>query len=125
MEISKDENRDNVEGSEQWSLKYVMASCQDFAEELTALQHVGQDLGVTVHITPKFHAEMAGKGIEYSWAVCKSVYRKMPLDSKRGKELFKALVNECISRDILKTEVARKLSKRARAYICTYYILHQ
>jgi hypothetical protein len=125
MEISKDENGDNIEGSEQWSLKYLMASCQDFAEELTALQHVGQVLGVTVHITPKFHAEMAGEGIEYSWAVCKSVYRKMPLDSKRGKDSFKALVNECISRDILKTEVVRKLSKRARAYICAYYILHQ
>ena len=68
---------------------------------------------------------MAGEGIEYSWAVCKSVYRKMPLDSKRGKDSFKALVNECISRDILKTEVVRKLSKRARAYICAYYILHQ
>ena len=125
MEIAKDENGDNVEGSEQWSLKYLMASCQDFAEELTALQHVGQVLGVTVHITPKFHAEMAGEGIEYSWAVSKSVYRKMPLDSKRGKDSFKALVNECINRNILKTEVVRKLSKRARAYICAYYILHQ
>jgi signal transduction protein with GAF and PtsI domain len=50
----------------------------------------------------------------------------MPLDdSKRGKDLFKELVNECISRDILTTEVVRKLSKRARAYICAYYILHQ
>jgi len=68
-----------------------MASCQDFAEELTALQHVGQVLGVTVHITPKFHAEMAGEGIEYSWAVCKSVYRKMPLDSliDRLMKIFK------------------------------------
>jgi hypothetical protein len=31
-----------------------MASCLDFAEEVTALQHVGNELGVSVLITPKF-----------------------------------------------------------------------
>ena len=52
-----------------------MASCLDFAEEKTALQHVGSELGVSVTITPKFHAELAGEGIEYSWGVTKGVYR--------------------------------------------------
>jgi hypothetical protein len=125
IEIAKDENGDIVEGGEQWSLKYLMATCQDFAGELTALQHVGQVLGVSVLITPKFHAEMAGEGIEYSWAVTKSVYRKMPLESKKGKDSFKALVSECTSRDVLKTGVVRKLSKQARAYICAYFILQK
>jgi hypothetical protein len=53
-----------------------MASCLDFAEEMTALQHVGSELGVSVIITPKFHAELAGEGIEYSWGVTKGVYRR-------------------------------------------------
>jgi hypothetical protein len=57
IEIAKDENRDIFEGGEQWSLKYLMATCQDFARELTALQHVGQVLGVSVLVTPKFHAK--------------------------------------------------------------------
>ena len=43
-----------------------MASCLDFAEEVTALQHVGSHLGVSVIITPKFYAELAGEGVEYS-----------------------------------------------------------
>jgi hypothetical protein len=47
------------------------------------------------------------------------------LDSKKGKISFKALVKECTSRDILTTATVRKLSRRARAYICAYYTLHQ
>jgi hypothetical protein len=125
MDIAKDDDGDDLEGAENWSLKYLMASCLDFAEEMTALQHVGHALGVSVVITPKFHAEMAGEGIEYSWGVSKSVYRKMPLDSKKGKSSFKALVKECTSRDVLRTETVRKLSRRARSYICAYYVLHQ
>ena len=125
MDIPKDDDGGVVEGAENWSLKYLMASCLDFAEEMTALQHVGHMLGVSVLITPKFHAEMAGEGIEYSWGVAKSVYRKMPLNSKKGKASFKVLVNECASRDVLTTDTVRKLSRRARSYICAYYALHQ
>ena len=125
MDLAKDDDGEVLEGAENWSLKYLMASCLDFAEEMTALQHVGHELGVSVLITPKFHAEMAGEGIEYSWGVAKSVYRRMPLDSKKGKTSFKALVNECTSRDVLTTTTVRKLSRRARSYICAYYAIHQ
>jgi hypothetical protein len=114
-----------LEGAEDWSLKCLMASCLDFAEEMTALQHVGSKLGVSVIITPKFHAELAGEGIEYSWGVTKGVYQWKPLNSKRSKESFKALVHECTSREILSTKTVRKLSRRARAYISAYYSLYE
>jgi hypothetical protein len=65
-----------------WSLKYLMSSCFDYAKEMTALQHVGSQLGVSVIITPKFHAELAGEGVEYSWGISKGVYRQKPLHSK-------------------------------------------
>ena len=52
-----------LEGAEERSLRVLMASCLDFAEEVTALQHVGNKLGVSVIISPKFHAELAGEGI--------------------------------------------------------------
>jgi hypothetical protein len=58
-----------LEGNKDWSLMCLMASCLDFAEEMTALQHVGGKLGVSVTITPKFHAELAGEGIEYTVGV--------------------------------------------------------
>ncbi len=125
IDLVKDNDGAVLEGAENWSLKYLMALCLNFAKEMTALQHVGHQLGVSVLITPKFHAKMAGEGIEYSWGVSKSVYRRMPLDSKKGKASFKALVKECTSRDVLTTPTVRKLSRRARAYVCAYYALHQ
>lgn len=42
-----------------------------------------------------------------------------------SKEAFKGLVMECTSRDILWTATVRKLSRRARAYICAYYSLYE
>ena len=57
MDLVKDDDGEVVEGAEYWSLKYLMASCLDFAEKMTALQHVGHELGgVSALITPKFHA---------------------------------------------------------------------
>ena len=114
-----------LEGTEEWSLKCLMANCFDFAEELTALQYVGSQLGVSVIIAPKFHAELAGEGVEYSWGVVKGVYRQKPLQSKRNKESFRQLVNDVTSRDILTTKTVRKLSRRARAYICAYSSLYE
>ncbi len=66
IDIAEDNNGKVLEGAESWSLKYLMASCLDFADELTALQHVGKEHAVSVIITPKFHAEMTGEGIEYN-----------------------------------------------------------
>ena len=45
--------------------------------------------------------------------------------AKRGKESFKALVDECTRREILATKTVRKLSRRTRAYICAYYSLYE
>jgi hypothetical protein len=123
MDPATDADGEVLEGAEEWSLRILMASCLDFAQEMTALEHVGSELGVSVIITPKFHAELAGEGIEYSWGISKALYRRKPLISKKGKEAFKALVMECSSRDVIHTQIVRKLSRRARAYICAYFAL--
>ena len=93
-------------------------------EEETALEHLATQLGATVRLTPKFHAELAGEGIEYCWAVAKGYYRRMPLSRKMGRENFKQLVKEsiCPVNQLFKKRVC-KLSARARAYICSYYQL--
>ena len=56
------------DGAEDWSLKCCMTSCLDFANEITALQHVGSQLGVPVSSRKKIPAEMAGSGVENSFA---------------------------------------------------------
>lgn len=100
-----------------------MLTCLDFAKESTALESVGIELGVKVIITPKFHAEIAGEGIEYAWGISKGVYRRKPLAEKKGKQAkFEALVKECLSRSVLTTECTRKLSRRARARLLHHRI---
>lgn len=124
--LEKDENGAVVEDSEDYSMLFMMGTCIDFAEEKSALASVGERLGVEVYITPKFHAEIAGEGIEYAWGMAKGKYRRMPLADKKGKkDKFQELVKACLSRNVLTTECIRKLSRRARAYICAYYFIEK
>ena len=66
----------------QFSHRHVTAEGTDFKDEETALQYLGTQLGVRVQLTPQFHAELAGEGIEYSWAHTKSWYRCVPVSQK-------------------------------------------
>jgi hypothetical protein len=65
-----------------------MASCTDFEEEETLLQHMGKTMGVVVDRSPKCHAEIAGEGIEYSWGCAKNHYRRVLLDKKGEETIF-------------------------------------
>jgi len=105
------------------SLRLLMANCTDFVNEETALQHLGRHLGLKVIHTPKFHAELAGEGIEHSWACAKSDHRRRPLSQKKGLQNFKNLVQQSCGPDVLTKERACKFSRRARAYICTRHLL--
>ncbi|KAI2491822.1 hypothetical protein MHU86_22728 [Fragilaria crotonensis] len=106
------------------SLRYLMGSCTDFQEEETALQHLGSQLGSKVIFTPKFHCEFAGEGIEYNWAHAKAKMRATPLREKKGRANFIKLVKKCICPEtVLTKERVSKFAARARAYICTYYLL--
>jgi hypothetical protein len=93
-------------------------------QEETALQYLGSQLGVRVQLTPKFHAELAGEGVEYCWAQAKSYYRRVPVSRKRGRENFKQLVRECTCPvNVLSKKRIQKFAARARAYISTYHHL--
>ncbi len=64
-----------------------MASCMDFKEEETMIQYMGTQMGV-VDRSPKYHAEIAGEGIEYSWGCMRNHYQRVLLDKKRGREIL-------------------------------------
>ncbi len=107
-------------------LRHILANCTDFKEEETALQYLATQLGVTVHLSPKFHTELAGKGVDYRWAHSKSFYRRLPVLQKRVRESFKQLVKDCTCPErVLTKERIEKFAARARAYICTYHHLEQ
>jgi hypothetical protein len=106
------------------SLRQTLTNCTDFRNELTHLQVMAEALGVKVDFTPKFHAEMAGEGVEYSWAHAKGNYRRKPLSKKRSRAGFVKLVDECLDpKTELTKERVRRFSARARSYICTYHYL--
>ena len=74
----------NGEPIEDLSLSVLMASCLDFANEVTELQSVGRKMTIDVLLTPKYHCEMAGEGIEFAWGVAKAKYRsKLLLAEKK------------------------------------------
>ncbi|KAG7342342.1 hypothetical protein IV203_007435 [Nitzschia inconspicua] len=85
---------------------------------------MANELKVQVMFTPKFHAEMAGEGIEYSWGFAKGSYRRKPLQKKRKRSDFEDLVDECtnVETELTKARI-RRFSARARAYLCTYHYL--
>jgi hypothetical protein len=70
------------------SLKRLMSLLTDFIQEETLLQYHGRLLGVKVERTPKYHPEIAGKGIEYIWGCAKGVYRRLPISEKKSKIKF-------------------------------------
>ena len=102
-----------------------MSTCTDFVEEETMLQLMVRKMGMEVDRTPKCHAEMAGEGIEYVWALIKNAYRRILLSLKRGKDNFMNCVRECLSKNLVTTERVRKFARRARRYTKGYHVLHQ
>ncbi len=64
-------------------LRHIMGMCFDFLNEEGMLQHIAKNLGVTLLLTPKCHAELAGEGVEYVWACAKGAYRNSTEERKR------------------------------------------
>jgi C4-type Zn-finger protein len=50
-------------------------------------------------------------------------YRRQKMERKKGKDNFTLLVKECFGRSVLSIESSRELSRRARQYMVSYYML--
>lgn len=105
------------------SLDHLMSLLYDFSHEETLLQYHGRKLRVIIDRSPKAHCEIAGEGIEYSWAMAKNTYRRLPISEKRSKETFRKSVRNSLSRDVLTTKLIRSYSSRARRYMVSYKAL--
>ena len=105
---------------EKTSLRRIMEAMPDFVSEETLLQYHAKKIGASVDHSPKAHPELAGEGVEYDWGFSKLDYRRQPLELKRDKKKFRALVKRCISRANITIELRRKFSRRARGYSLCY-----
>lgn len=90
-------------------------------EIIAQLQRIGEEYDMVIAYSPKYHAEIAGVGIEYSWGAAKSRYRRIPFEEKRTKDQFFAAVKTSLQ--VLRKETVRKCARRARSYIQAYYVV--
>ncbi|EJK63560.1 hypothetical protein THAOC_15773 [Thalassiosira oceanica] len=102
--------------------KSVLQSADDDGAELNDHQkwHIGQK-AIYLREAYKLALEKWGnQGIEYSWGLAKCFYRRQPLSKKKKKANFFALVDQCLSQELLTKDMVRKFSKRARDYMLAY-----
>ena len=115
------------EDGKKYSLDFLMGNCVDFLEEKTDLEHLAESLcdgcdhDCSIVFTPKFHCEIAGEGIEYSWGASKRWYRKQSFAAKRSFDNFEILVMNSLKR--VNINMCRRFSRKARRYMVGY--LHQ
>ena len=100
-----------------------MGMCSDFLNEEDMMQHTANSIGVTVLLTPKYHAELAGEGVEYLWACAKGAYRNMSLKEKKGKDNCKVSVRHCLSKEVITKVRIQKFARRARQYLMAYHAI--
>jgi hypothetical protein len=113
---------DDGELIDDFSLEILMASCLDFADEITKMEALGETVGTGAVSNTQFHCELVGEGIKYAWACAKGWYRAQDINAKKTKYSFHEHVKiTCLGRDKTTTEQVWSFSKCARSYICAYY----
>jgi len=133
MKYSKDEKKIGIDPSPQdtqerntTSLVFLRRSCSDFRNEKTKIEHLLEEIAKSVddgycptcYFTPKYHCELAGKGIEYTWGFDKKHFRGIPLSNRNTIQKFRFEAMK--SFEIVTKEMVRKFSRRARSYMLVY-----
>ena len=101
-------------------LRKAVGACTDFQNESSQLQHVAAQLGVSVIMTPKAHAELAGQGIEYSWGYAKLKFRQKNTTKDQAKKLHANVTNALSTIDCMTITRVRKFIRKAREYKVIY-----
>ena len=118
------DNGDLKVGIAPFVLRHVMQSRPDFASETTDLQHLAKEVSddnckVILDFTPKYHAKIAGEGVENGWGFSKKILRRLPLDSKRDFGDFTRLVKESLPK------VNPEQSRRFHWHCCKYMLAYK
>jgi hypothetical protein len=70
----------------------VLSECEDFANEIGALQAILEARGHILFLSPACHPELAGCGVEYSWGKAKVCFRRETNDCS-AKNLHANIIN--------------------------------
>ena len=101
-----------------------MGRCLDFSEEQSAMEVLLSELSqkgevdVQLLTSPKYHCELAGEGVEYSWGLSKRFYRSISIERKRTKEAFEKCVRDSVK--YVRKEHIIKFGAKCRRYMMAY-----
>ena len=98
-------------------MRHVLSNCEDFLNEVTALESILLARGHRLIMSPKGHCELAGSGIEYDWGKMKMWFRRHNRLKRHG---FHELILQSMSRVALSLVTTRKFARKARAYRRAY-----
>ena len=121
-----DENKQVLPEHRRFVLRSLMEDCADFKNEKSAMEVLLDDLNskasnnqtVSLIVSPKYHCELAGEGIEYAWGAMKRYFCSLPLEEKRTKKKFEMAVRDAVEH--VKKKHIEKFSARCRRYMLTY-----
>ncbi|CAM9747901.1 unnamed protein product [Chrysoparadoxa australica] len=103
-------------------MKKLLGRCPDFANEKCKLQNLLEESGHVLLMSPKYHPELAGVGIEYSWGQGKQYFRNHNTQEGGVKEL-RIKVEKALGPDMLKLDLVRAYARRSRDYRRVYVMI--
>ena len=106
------------------NIEAVLGGLPDFKNERTALQHTVEKRGHILVMSPKFHPEVAGVGIEYSWGMSKLKFRR-EINDENPKHLHDNIVKSMCRGTILTLSRVRRFARRTRDYCRAYLRLEK
>jgi len=95
----------------------LLKQCYDFATQRSQFDILLRDRGHVPLFSPKYHPELAGSGIEYSWGKSKYAYRRANVKTLG----FYGTVRHVLGPEVLPLLRVRKFGRRGRQYMRVYH----
>ena len=105
-------------------LRKILLGCEDFKNEVGALEQIVIERGHLLIMSPKGHPELAGVGIEYGWGHAKYLFRKnntMVVKEKANVDLHRRVLDALGAVDL---ENTRRFARRTRSHRRAYCKKH-
>lgn len=119
-----DVNGNLKEDAKKFSLCHLRGELSDFKNEKSEIGHLLEEISarigvrITCKFSPKYHCELAGEGIEYSWGLVKRRFRSLPLTKRDKAHKFIAAAQGMFQG--MDVDSVRMFSRRARSYMLVY-----
>ena len=107
-----DSEEDALAMGVEFRAQHVLGNCEDFREEIGAMQELVQSHDNIVQFSPKGHPDIAGAGIEFDWGVSKKYLRY------KNNHIAKNCENDVRSLLAKVTlQIAKNTARKARSYM--------